>query len=187
MTTYDEMFSSDGRLTDGPCLESLIVSTPSSDTDLASLHPTPVHIFRLWQIFVDRINPLTKILHAPTVQQKVLEASADLDNVSTSTEALMFSIYYFAATALLPGESEKMFGQEQMELRMRYKRGVHQALVNAKFLKSSDIVTLQAFVLYLVSQRCTIEKLRLKEACSQHQFSTWIHGPYTPLPVSPSE
>ncbi len=144
MTTYDMMFNSDG--------DGFLVGSPFSETSLTSLHPSPVHIFRLWQIFLDRINPLTKILHAPTIQQRILEASGDLGNVSKSVEALMFSIYYFAATSLTAEESMTLFSQEQTSLTIRYKHAVHQALVNASFLKSSDIITLQAFVLYLVTQ-----------------------------------
>lgn len=132
-----------------------VVGSPpeSTQTDLVLPHPSPVQIFRLWQIFLDRIHPLTKILHAPTVQQKILEANSDLENIPKSTEALMFSIYYFAATALTNEESNTLFGKEQVTLTKEFKNGVHQALANASFLKSSDITTLQAFVLYLVGLR----------------------------------
>ncbi|CZR54629.1 uncharacterized protein PAC_04513 [Phialocephala subalpina] len=154
MSTYDTMFDEYGDRQ-----HVFVVGAPSemSDTNLASLHPSPVQIFRLWQIFLDRINPLTKILHAPTVQQRVLEASGDLENMPKSLEALMFSIYYFAATALTNEESQNMFRKEQAELTREFKNGVHQALVNASFLKSSDIVTLQAFVLYLSASVLNID------------------------------
>ncbi|KUJ12925.1 uncharacterized protein LY89DRAFT_622987, partial [Mollisia scopiformis] len=141
MATYDAIFNNGG--------DRFAVESPASDVGLLSLHPSPVQIFRLWQIFLDRINPLTKIIHAPTTQQRILEASSNLDNVPKSLEALMFSIYYFAATSLTPEESETLFGQDQTSLTKKYWLGFQQALANASFLKSSDIVTLQAFVLYL--------------------------------------
>lgn len=144
MATYDVLYNNDG--------ERYLLAGSSSPEDLSLLHPSPVQIFRLWQIFLDRVNPLLKILHAPTMQQKILEASSDLENVPESLEVLMFSIYYFAATALIPGESMALFGEEQDSMEMRYKHGFQQALVNAGYLRSSDILTLQAFVLYLVSE-----------------------------------
>lgn len=150
MATYDVMYNTDG--------ERFVLGGSPTSNGLGLLHPPPVYIFRLWQIFLDRINPLTKILHAPTMQQKILEASSDLENVPESLEALMFSIYYFAATSLLPGESMTLFGEDQESMTMRYKHGVQQAFVNAGFLKSSDIVTLQAFVLYLVSNTVNLDQ-----------------------------
>lgn len=147
MATYDVVYNTDGE-------RYLLAGSPSSE-DLGLLHPSPVHIFRLWQIFLDRINPLSKILHAPTMQQRILEASSDLENVPESLEVLMFSIYYFAATALVPGESMALFGEDQESMEMRYKHGFQQALVNAGYLRSSDILTLQAFVLYLVSENAS--------------------------------
>ncbi|KAF8861905.1 hypothetical protein BDZ45DRAFT_617784, partial [Acephala macrosclerotiorum] len=147
MSTYDTMFDDHGERYHG-----LVLGFPSevTETNLAFLHPSPVQIFRLWQTFLDRINPLTKIIHAPTAQQRILEASADLENIPKSIEALMFSIYYFAATSLTNEESKSLFGKEQIVLTREFKNGAHQALINASFLKSSDITTLQAFVLYLV-------------------------------------
>ena len=38
-----------------------------SAAELKAMHPRPLIIFRLWQVFLDNINPLTKLLHAPTV------------------------------------------------------------------------------------------------------------------------
>ena len=36
-------------------------------TDLLAMHPNPLIIFRLWQIFLDNVDPLIKIIHAPTI------------------------------------------------------------------------------------------------------------------------
>jgi hypothetical protein len=119
--------------------------------DLTSLHPQPVHIFRLWQTFLVNVNPLVKLFHAPTVQQIILDASGDLQNVPKHTEALMFAIYLLAVTSLQPEECETMFADTQSNLLSKYSHGTQQALINAKFMKSLSLTTLNAFVLYLVS------------------------------------
>lgn len=124
--------------------------TPTSDS-ITDLHPSPVQIFRLWQTFIDNVNPLIKIFHAPSIQQKVLEASADLENVGKGMEALMFAIYSTAIMSLNEEECMSMFGEERQVLLARYQNGSRQALARAGLLRSSDMTILQAFVLYLVS------------------------------------
>lgn len=90
------------------------------------------------------------IFHAPTVQQQILDASADLDNVAESMEALMFAIYYAAVVALPAEECEAMFGLPQHVVINKYMLATQQALNAAKLLKNLDITVLQALVIFLV-------------------------------------
>lgn len=69
----------------------ILFSAGMAPKNITSYHPEPVDIFRLWQIYVDNINPIFKITHAPTIQHQIIEVSPDL-------EALMFGIY---CTALM--------------------------------------------------------------------------------------
>lgn len=121
------------------------------------MHPPPVHIFRLWQTFLVHVNPLVKIFHAPTVQQTILDASGNLETVSRSTEALMFSIYFLAVIALNNADCQSMFGETRQALVAKYCNGTQQALINAKFLKSLNISTLHAFVNYLHGVRKSLD------------------------------
>lgn len=91
------------------------------------------------------------IFHAPTVQQQILDASADLDNIPESMEALMFAIYYHAVVALPPEECEAMFGMPQSVVLNKYMLATQQALNAAKLLKNLDMMVLQALVVFLVS------------------------------------
>lgn len=117
---------------------------------LIDLHPSPLQIFRLWQVFLYNVNPLTKILHAPTVQQQILDASADLGQITEETEAIMFGIYCMAITSINNEECISLFGRERESLLAQYHTGARKALKNAGLLRSSDLLTLQAFTLYLV-------------------------------------
>lgn len=67
-------------------------------------------------------------------------------------EALMFGIYSMAIVTLSEDECLKTFGEEKDDLLARFQSGSRQGLINAGYLKSSDVVTLQAFTLYLVSE-----------------------------------
>jgi hypothetical protein len=72
------------------------------------LHPNPVQIFKLWQSYLDNINPLVKVFHAPTVQQLISDASGDLDNVDRNVEALLFAIYCIVTESLSDGECKQI-------------------------------------------------------------------------------
>ncbi len=62
----------------------------------------------------------------------------------------MFSIYYAAVTSLSQEECIRLFRVDRDRLLAHYKHGTEAALTNADFLNSMDLVTLQAFVIFLV-------------------------------------
>jgi hypothetical protein len=119
--------------------------------NLFSLHPEPVHIFRLWQIYLDNVNPLFKITHAPTLQQQIIEASSSVSEVSPELEALLFGIYCAAILSITDEECWNIFGENRDTLNLKYQSGCQQALVNAGFLRTFDMRVLVALFLYLVS------------------------------------
>lgn len=115
------------------------------------MHPEPKHIYRFWQIFVERVNPLTKIIHVPTLQQRVLDASWDLTSISKPFAAMLFAIYTLAVTSISDQECEASFQEKRLNLLMRYRTASIRALVAAEFLTTRDLEVLQAFVLFLFS------------------------------------
>jgi hypothetical protein len=127
------------------------LGTPSRQS-LTHLHPSPIHVFQLWQFFLEGFNPLTKSVHAPTVQQRILDATSDLSSVSRELEALMFAIYCAALMTLTDDEVVKTFGETKTKLLTRYRLCAQQALINAGVLKTSELVVLQAFIIFLVSE-----------------------------------
>lgn len=127
-----------------------------SRDDLTALHPNPVHIFKLWQTFLENVNPLIKVLHTPTLQPQILDAVGNLAGIGKEMEALMFSIYCIALTSLQNGEVEKSFGESKKNMLAKCRRGAQFALGNASFLRTSNLMVLQALILYTVSReiRC---------------------------------
>lgn len=124
-----------------------------SPAELRAMHPNPLIIFRLWQVFLDNINPLTKLIHAPTTQQRLLEACANLENISKEWEAVMFAIYFSAFQSMSTDECQSVMGESKTALIRRYHPAVRSALVRANFTSSLDILLVQAFALYLLSVR----------------------------------
>ncbi|KAJ5116338.1 hypothetical protein N7456_000686 [Penicillium angulare] len=133
--------------------EELMLMRSATKGSLTDVHPNPLHIFKLWQTFLENVNPLIKVLHTPTLQPQILEAASDLPNVGKELEALMFTVYCIALVSLQPGEVEKSFGESKKKLLARCRRGAQMALSNASFLRTSSLMVLQAVMLYILSMR----------------------------------
>ena len=125
-----------------------------ANLDLSTLHPDPVQIFQLWQLYLDNINPLLKVTHVPSLQSRIIEAVGNLSSISKTLEALMFSIYCSAILSLQADECQTIFGSSQNDLLARYRFGCQQALLSSGFLRSDDPDCLTALLLYLVSIAC---------------------------------
>ncbi len=122
-----------------------------SASKVTELHPPGIQIFQLWQIYLTNVNPLLKVTHTQTLQAQVIEAGTNPSKISRPLEALMFSIYFIAITSMSEDDVQSTFGDEKSRLLSKYHRGAQQALINAGFMCSPDIMVLQAYFLYLVS------------------------------------
>ena len=128
----------------------LLLGSRKTATPLASLHPDPVQIFRLWQVFLDNVNPLIKVVHGPSLQVRVVEGVCDLGGMNPVLEALLFSIYCMSVRSLSERDCQLMFGPSKEDLLTRYQFGCQQALVNCGFLRTNDRECLVALYLYIV-------------------------------------
>ncbi|KAL4737661.1 hypothetical protein BDV11DRAFT_216578 [Aspergillus similis] len=128
----------------------------NNPVDLSSQHPETPQIFRLWQIYLDNVDPLLKVTHTPTLQGRIVEAIANLKGITPPLEALMFGIYCMAILSLMPDDCEARLGTPKDELLSQYQRSCRQALINCGFLRSDDRECLTALFFYLMSMRPTI-------------------------------
>lgn len=135
---------------------SFIFGGVDSRQSLTQLHPNAIQIFQLWNTFIEGVNPLTKIVHVPTLQQELLNAASDLSSLSPEMEALMFSIYSSALLCMQVDEVQKYFKEPKSILLTKYRQCAQQALVNAGILATSDLRVLQAFLLFIVRIRLKI-------------------------------
>ena len=125
----------------------------SHNVDLLSLHPLPNQIQEYWELYKDRVDPLVKVLHIPTIEPTVLSAASHLSNLSKGFEVLLFAIYYGATTTLSPADCTVKFGEDRQVLLSRYRFGLEQALARASFLTTEETIVLQAFVIFLICLR----------------------------------
>lgn len=119
----------------------------------------------LCTFFMSNVEPMAKILHTPTLQNLVTNAIINIDDLPTGNyvEALLFAMYYSAITTLTADQCLQNFQDERDTLLARYKAGFERALVNADFLNTTELGTLQALTIFLVSSR-------RKSSAIQHAF-----------------
>lgn len=129
----------------------LLFGAPSADIHLPSSHPEQVRIFKLWQIYLDNVDPLLKVTHTPTLQPRLIDAVGNLENISVTLEALMFSIYCIAVLSLSDDECHSMFGLSRDYLLTGYQVACKQALLKCTPWRTNDRDCLVALYLYLVS------------------------------------
>lgn len=128
-----------------------LVSNPQLAADAFSLFPSRGQAAHLWQIFLNNVDVLLKVLHIPTTQPAVFAAINNPKAASKDLNALLFSIYFAAVTSLRQADSHIIFGEDRQSVLKRFQRGLEVSLHSAEFLDSPTIVSLQAISIYLVN------------------------------------
>lgn len=128
----------------------LVFGSRNTALNISTLHPDPVQIIRMWQLYLDTINPLLKVTHTPSLQGRVIEAASNVSKINPPLEALMFGIYCISLSSLTAKECKTMFGSTKEDLLTKYQYACQQALWNCGFLRSSDRDSLTALYLYMV-------------------------------------
>jgi len=139
--SWDQCFENDDHI---------ILGSRKASVDLATMHPEPVHIIRLWQLYLENVNPLFKVTHTPSLQGKVIEAATNIMSIEPQLEALMFGIYCIAIQSLTREICQSTFGLSKAQLLTKYQFGCQQALLNCQFLRTDNRTCLTAFFLFLV-------------------------------------
>lgn len=88
-------------------VQSFLWGHPIDGRDLRDLRPLPSQVPFIWQTYLDLVDPFIKILHIPTISRSIREVNSSSNPSSPAMEALMFSIYLAAVTALSDEEVRK--------------------------------------------------------------------------------
>ncbi|RYC81528.1 hypothetical protein BFJ63_vAg15575 [Fusarium oxysporum f. sp. narcissi] len=128
-----------------------LLSYVGASYSIGTCRPSPVHIFRLWQIYLDRVNPLTKIVHIPTLQPYVTEAAVDQDRIPQNYQCLLCAISLMAAITLDERECRELLGMLRGILVQELMARTRHALLQFNLFENNDMAILQALVLFLIS------------------------------------
>lgn len=116
-------------------------------------HPSHEKAMIMWKTHVENVEPICKILHLPSTGKLVATVSQQPAVASKADECLLFAIYHFAVFSMTDDECAKKLGDSRSFLLSRYNLATRQALVNATFLKTTEMSVLQSFMLYLIPCR----------------------------------
>ncbi|KAK3687459.1 putative fungal-specific transcription factor [Podospora appendiculata] len=125
----------------------------SSQTSLLHSHPTHDEAMKLWAAHVENVEPLCKVLHIPTTAHMLQTVSQHPASASRAQECLLFSIYHFAVLSMTDDDCMHHLHQPRPTLLARYQHAVRQSLVNASWLRTTDMSVMQALVLFLIAMR----------------------------------
>lgn len=128
-------------------------SAPAPSKDLRQLHPSPQHMSLLGTFYARNCDPMVKVLHIPSLEKLILNASSNIQEIpyGNYVEAVLFAVYYCALTSLTQEECMQHFHEAREHLLARYRTGTEAALANADLLNTTELGTLQALVIFLVS------------------------------------
>ncbi|KAB8262561.1 fungal-specific transcription factor domain-containing protein [Aspergillus pseudonomiae] len=120
---------------------------------LAGYHPPYPDAMKLWKIYVQNVDPLCKVLHIPTTTELIEIVSQQSTGATQAQECLVFAVYNFAVYSLADEDCIREFGKPRAALMSKYQYATRQGLINASWLKTTDLQVLQAYVLFLIATR----------------------------------
>jgi hypothetical protein len=121
--------------------------------NLRILHPPSKQVATYWEIYVKNVDPIVRVLHKPTARHLFAMVARDQSDLSKSTEALVFAVYFSAVTSMSPEACQQQLGIERDIAVKRYRFATEQALARAGFLACQELVVVQAFTLFLACAR----------------------------------
>ncbi|KAK5114452.1 hypothetical protein LTR62_002387 [Meristemomyces frigidus] len=114
-------------------------------------HPPARLVQELYTIYFRNVDPVFKVLHAPSVRAHVVDGAPYLlyDDGDSAVAALRFVLYYAAVATMNDAQCRDLLGLPFTDAVAQYRLMSEGALARADYLVSNDMATLQAFVIYL--------------------------------------
>ncbi|RAK99440.1 uncharacterized protein BO80DRAFT_494748 [Aspergillus ibericus CBS 121593] len=72
---------------------------------LREYHPTTTHSLGLWQAYEQNVAPVVTIFHRPSLHRMITRTSTNSEHLDPSSEAVVFAVYFAAATSMRPEDS----------------------------------------------------------------------------------
>ncbi|KAF2826711.1 hypothetical protein CC86DRAFT_292200 [Ophiobolus disseminans] len=135
----------------------LLFCSRNANVNLLNLHPNQIGIFKLWQVYLENVNPLLKLTHTPSLQARIIDAASDMSKINPQFEALVFSIYSMAVFSMNQKDCIEAFGTPREELLASYQLGTREALLNCTFLQTENRECLTALHFYLMTIKPAVD------------------------------
>ncbi|KAK1498303.1 fungal specific transcription factor domain-containing protein [Colletotrichum tamarilloi] len=115
--------------------------------------PSSPNIIILWRVFLDRVNPVTKILHIPTFQANIADAVSNFHAIPPVTQGLLFSLFLAASGSLSQKEHWDMLHWSKKDASTVLSRGFKTAMARYNYLKRFNEDTIRSLIFYSLHQR----------------------------------
>jgi hypothetical protein len=131
---------------------SILLGKPRrADRDPIENFPRPDHVSIIWREFLRNVDPIVKMIHAPTIEKMVQLSCHNVHSLPRNKLTLLFSIFLGAVSSMTDDEVRAKLGQSKSSLYKRYACATERCFVRCGLLRTTDINMLIAFMLYLVS------------------------------------
>ncbi|KAH9890142.1 hypothetical protein F4778DRAFT_785304 [Xylariomycetidae sp. FL2044] len=132
-----------------------ILSAVALAQEPCSFHPPKRLSVRLWNIYMENVDPCSpaKFLHIPTDKVKIYSVINDPPEASFEDLALGFAVYFAATATIEEAEVRVVLGRDKDELLSSLKLGIEQAFAHGDFLDRPTLTGLQALAIYLTALR----------------------------------
>ncbi|KAK7440158.1 fungal specific transcription factor domain-containing protein [Colletotrichum acutatum] len=104
--------------------------------------PSSPNIIILWRVFLDRVNPVTKIIHVPTFQANIADAVSHFHAIPPVTQGLLFSIFLAASGSLSQKEHWEMLHWSKKDASRVLSKGFKTAMARYNYLRRFNEDTL---------------------------------------------
>ncbi|CAG9972474.1 unnamed protein product [Clonostachys byssicola] len=111
--------------------------------------PLPSQVPYIWQVFVENVDPMIKILHVPTMDKTIRQSKGRFEPPGSGMRALMFAISLAAIASLSDAEVQENFHECKDDMVSYLLQGTEESLASAGVLDTTSITVAQAFLLYL--------------------------------------
>jgi hypothetical protein len=132
--------------------DTLIDSTRETEPPLHENHPTNAEISALWDAYLSHVHPMSKLFFDWDKAFLLKKAANDPRTLSKAEHAFTFAVYFITILSLSDSECKEIVSDlRRSEALDRYQAFAEAALHDAEYTATTDLLVLQAFLLYLVS------------------------------------
>ncbi|KAH8889019.1 hypothetical protein GQ53DRAFT_723806 [Thozetella sp. PMI_491] len=126
-----------------------------TDGDLGEaepFEPRPNDVSVLWETYLERVNPMVKLIHVPSLEPYIQVArDGKSESLPGNMRTLLLAIYTLSSMAMSQEECVCHFGQPREQAIHRFTRDLRTMLIQQHFLARPDLVLLQALLMYQVA------------------------------------
>ncbi|KAJ5096775.1 hypothetical protein N7456_007496 [Penicillium angulare] len=117
-------------------------------------HPTSDQILELWDRYLTHVHPMTKLFFDWQKKSILQRAASKPRSLSKAEEAFTFAVYFITILSLSDAECEEVMGNTQKRVLLNdFQSIIEIALRATRFAATSDLLVLQAFLLYWLAMR----------------------------------